>query len=106
MEGKIIKLESLLSGNYKIAKPSGKKITAKDLRVGRYYYQPEQYKYRFIIKIDHNGILYNDGIGVAYCSPQHFVKKCPHEATPEEVLLLKKDLQRFLEEEQLRKSGK
>src|SRR5580693_2996084 len=72
--------------NQYIAVPSGKKIGLKDLEVGRYYLQDGGwYKYRLIHRIDDVGVFYDDGISFAYCSPQHFVRRCPYEATPEEV---------------------
>ena len=91
-----IKLKTTNDGRQYITEPSGKKMTGKDLQIGRYYLQEGGwYKYRLIHRINEVGIFYHDGIAFAYCSPHHFVRKCPYEATPEDVEFIDRDLEAF-----------
>jgi len=96
-----IKLTQLPDGRSRISEPSGKKICIKDLRVGQYYFQPEQHNYRFIYRVDDRGVLWGNGLDYGLCSAIHFVRKCTHEATPEEVEVLKQDVEQYKKTERL-----
>ena len=89
-----IKLTKIANGESRISEPSGKKIGIKDLKVGQYYFQPAQHNYRLIYRIDDRGVLWYNGLDYGLCSAIHFIRKCTHEATPEEVEVLKQDVER------------
>lgn len=77
-----------LSDRNFIAEPSGRKIGPKDLVEGGYYLYEKMYKYRLITEIKGDDVYYHDKIGTGLCSKQHFVTKCPNEATPEEIAFI------------------
>lgn len=74
-----------------ITRPSGKYATATKLKVGGVYLYKGLYKYRKILTINGNDVVYIDDWGhLGQCSKQHFVSKCPYEATDDEVEFLDK----------------
>ena len=81
-----IKLRS--HGDHKfIESPSGNKITASKLEVGKTYLHHNQLFLRKIIRIMDKEVQYQDLPIQMYgaCSKAHFAVTCPYEATDEEI---------------------
>lgn len=80
----------------RIQEPSGKKVTASILEVGKTYLHQNHHFLRTIHDIILDLVLYRQ-VGVEYpfewyfqrCSAAHFAKICPNEATDEEIEYIK-----------------
>lgn len=84
---KKIKLESRGNAAHIIA-PSGNHSTVNTLELGKTYLHRNMIFLRKVVEIKDGHVYYEQLHHVGYCSKQHFVKLCPHEATEEEIEFL------------------
>ena len=82
-----IKLKNNGSYHY-IVSPSGKRITAKRLEVGKTYLHQDLRSLRTITEMTSTHVYYEQRHRLGCCSHQHFAALCPHEATEEEIQFL------------------
>lgn len=71
-----------------IESPSGKKITASKLEVGKTYLHQNFHFLRMIVALNETLVFYTEEFGPGYCSKTHFATICPYEATDEEIEFL------------------
>lgn len=86
---KNIKLQS--NGTYaSIEFPSGKRMTAGMLEIGKTYLHQNKIFLRTITEFseDNTHLYYTQFNRVGHCSKQHFAKLCPNEATEDEIAFL------------------